>query len=339
MHGATSFHDWREWRRFRAMELHQQGWPETQIAAALGTTPSTVSRWLAAVRRTGPEALRHHPSPGRPPKLSPEQMRLIPDRLWHGPEAYGFRGNVWTCPRVVAIIAQEFGVHYSPSEVSRLLKRLNWTPQVPITRAIQRDEEAIDRWRVEVWPQIRQRAQREHRTLVFVDESGIYLLPGVVKTYAPKARRPVLKTWQARDHLSVMAGLSTDGHILSLVRQTSLTGLHTIEFLLHLLGQIGPRLLIVWDRSPIHRRAEVTDFLADRIARQLRVEWLPPYAPDLNPLEWMWEHIKHVEMRNLACMDLEELHFEFHLALGRVRQKHRLVPGFFKGAGLSLTNT
>src|SRR5512135_2716500 len=80
--------------------------------------------------------------------------------------------------------------------VSRLLKRLGWTPQVPSTRAIQRDEEVIGRWRVESWPALKEKARRERRTLVFVDESGFYLLPGVVKTYAPKGRTPIVDEWQ-----------------------------------------------------------------------------------------------------------------------------------------------
>ena len=81
---------------------------------------------------------------GRTPKLTAEQIRLIPDFLWHGPEPYGFRGDVWTCDRVAGVLYQEFGVSYGKSQVSRLLKRLGWTPQVPITRAIQRNEEAIE---------------------------------------------------------------------------------------------------------------------------------------------------------------------------------------------------
>ena len=77
---------------------------------------------------------------------------------------------------------------------------------------------------------------------------------------------------------------------------------------------------MIWDGSPIHRRAEVKEFVAEA-GDAIRVEPLPAYAPDLNPVEWLWRHLKEVEMRNLACLDLEQLHLEFHLALGRVRQK------------------
>src|SRR5437899_1524225 len=162
--------DWREWRRMRALELKPLGWKQRDIAAALGITEGAVSQWLAAARRGGRDALLSHLSHcGLPPKLTPEQVRLIPDFLWHGAESYGFRGDVWTCERVAGVLYEEFGISYSKSQVSRLLKRLGWTPQVPITRAIQRDEAAIERWRVESWPELKEKARRERRDLVFVD--------------------------------------------------------------------------------------------------------------------------------------------------------------------------
>ena len=211
----------------RALELKHLGWKQRDIAAAFGVTDGAVSQWLAAARRGGPDAVLSHLSHcGRTPKLTAQQIRLIPDFLWHGPEPYGFRGDVWTCDRVAGVLYQEFGVSYSKSQVSRLLKRLGWTPQVPITRAIQRDEEAIERWRVEAWPVLKGKARRQHRTVVFVDESGFYLLPGVVKTYAPRGETPVLDEWQTRDHLSVMGGVTPQGKVYSLVRPSSLNGLH-----------------------------------------------------------------------------------------------------------------
>lgn len=326
-------HDWREWRRLRALDLARQGWKQRDIAVALDASKGAVSRWLAAARRGGPEALLAHPAPGGAAKITAEQFRLIPDFLWHGAEAYGFRGDVWTCERVAGVLSEESGVSYSKSQVSRLLKRLGWTPQVPITRAIQRDEGAIELWRDESWPALKEKARRERRDLVFVDESGFYLLPGVVKTYAPKGQTPIMDEWQTRDHLSVMGGVTAGGKVYSLVRPTSLNGLHGIEFLVHLGRLVGDRLLVIWDGSPIHRRAEVRAFVAEARGK-IHLEPLPAYAPDLNPVEWLWKHLKKVELRNLTCLDLEQLHMELHLALGRVRQRRNLVRSFFQGAGL-----
>jgi transposase len=329
-------HDWREWRRLRALHLKQQGWSQRDIAAALGVSDDTVGRWLARARNGGPEALRARPVPGRPPKLSPARKRLIPEFLWHGPEAYGFRGEVWTCARVARVIEEEFGIRYHKDHVGRLLQELGWTPQVPIRRAIQRDEEAIERWREEVWPELRRRARRERRALVFVDEAGFYLLPGVVRTYAPEGLTPVIWEKVTRDHLSVMGGMTPQGKVYTLARQEPLNGLHSVEFLLHLGRVAGRRLLVIWDGSPIHRRAEVKEFVSGT-GGKVWLEALPGYAPDLNPWdEGGWNHLKNVELRSLVCLDLEELHQQFHLAVGRLRQKPHLVQSFFAQAGLKL---
>jgi len=266
-------------------------------------------------------------------------FKLFPDTtlLWHGPEAYGFRGQVWTCARIALVIEEEFGVRYHKDHVGRLLKELGWTPQIPIRRAIQRDESAIQRWRAEVWPDLLKRARRERRVLVFEDESGFYLLPGLVRTYAPEGCTPVIREKRTRDHLSVMGGMTPEGKVYTLARQESLNGLHSIEFLLHLLRVAGERLLVIWDGSPIHRRVEVKDFVAGTRGK-VWLEAMPGYAPDLNPWdEGGWNHLKHVQLRNVVSRDLEELHEQFHLAVNRLRHRPHVVRSFFAQAGLALT--
>lgn len=326
-------HDLREWRRLRAWDLDRHGWQHCSIAEVLGVSERVVRRWLGMARREGPRALLSHPSPGRPPRLKPEQRDLIPDFLWHGAEAYGFRGDLWTCGRVAKVLHEELGVVYHPGHVSRILKDLGWTPQIPITRAIQRNEGEIERWQQEVWPELVKQANRERRTLVFVDESGFYLLPSKVRTYAPEGVRPVLHEWQTRDHLSVMGGVTPDGRFYTLARQVSLNGMHTVAFLAHIL-HYADRWLVIWGHSPIHRRAELKEYVSNLPRHRIRIEFLPTYAPDLNPVEWVWHPLKYVELRNLTCLDLEEIHQEFHMAAGRLRHKRHLFHSFFAAAGL-----
>ena len=331
--------DFRQWRRLRAFRLRSRGWRRWDIAEALGVTEVSVSRWLSHARIWGEFALLSRPIPGRPAELSPAQQRTIPEFLWHGAEAYGFRGSVWTCARVAKVIEEEFGVAYDKSHVSRLLKRLGWTPQTPVRRASQRDEQAIELWRRATWPRLLHEAKIERRTLVFVDEAGFYLLPSVVKTYAPMGRTPVLRAKLTRDHLSVMGGMTPRGRVYTLARQESLNGSHSVEFLVHLMRVAAERLLVIWDGSPIHRRTLVQEFVSETHGK-VRLEALPGYAPDLNPWdEGGWNHLKNVEMRNLVCRDLEQLHQEFHLAVARLRQKAWLMQSFFAQAGLDLETT
>jgi transposase len=175
----------------------------------------------------------------------------------------------------------------------------------------------------------------EGRTIVFVDESGLYLLPGLVRTDAPCGQTPVLRAVYTPDHVSVMSGITMDGRLYTLVRDAVLDSLDSMLFLKHLLPHVSEKLLVIWDGSPIHK-GHVRTFLAEGGARRIRLEQLPPYAPDLNPGEGGWQHLKHVEMRNLCCLNLPHLRSELRLAIKRLRRKPHVLTACFAQAGLSM---
>jgi transposase len=175
----------------------------------------------------------------------------------------------------------------------------------------------------------------EGRTIVFVDESGFYLLPGLVRTYAPCGQTPILRSVFTRDHVSVMSGITMDGHLYTLVREEALDSLDSMLFLKHLLPHVSEHLLVIWDGSPIHK-GHVRTFLAEGGARQIHLEQLPPYAPDLNPGEGIWHQLKNVEMRNLCCLNLAHLRSELGLAIKRLRRKPHVITACFAQAGLSV---
>jgi transposase len=152
--------DWREGRRRRGMELLGLGWRPSRIAEALGVSKASVSHWSARAGQD-PSAWQTRPRTGRPAKLTQEQLEMIPDMLSHGAEAWGFLGEVWTCERVAKVVHRQFGVSYHKAHVARLLKKLRWSPQVPIQRASQRDEAAIERWRNQTWPLLKKKPVRK----------------------------------------------------------------------------------------------------------------------------------------------------------------------------------
>ena len=149
--------NWREGSRLRAWELFQEGWPQQRIAEALGVSKGAVSQWLSRAKAQGPQALRHCKPPGRRPKLAHQQRLQLQELLTQGPQALGFRGDVWPQPRVAQVIRRHFGVQYHPSQVGRILKQYNWSRQKPLKRASQRDEDAIRRWKEEHWPALKKR--------------------------------------------------------------------------------------------------------------------------------------------------------------------------------------
>jgi transposase len=172
--------------------------------------------------------------------------------------------------------------------------------------------------------------------VVLVDEAGFYLLPGVVRSYAPCGQTSVLKVFQTRDHLSVMSGITPSGQLATLVRDFALTGTESVCFLEHLRRYVAPRLLVIWDGATIHRSAVVKNYLAQGGAPAIHLERLPAYAPELNPDEGVWQHLKQVELRNVCCEDLKQLHHELKLAIMRLRYRPELIQSFFARAGLDI---
>ena len=137
-------------------------------------------------------------------------------------------------------------------------------------------------------------------------------MPTVVRTYAPVGQTPVLHEHLSRDHLSVISAITMEGKLLMMEQERSFKSQDVVRFLRHLLGQIPGKLLVIWDGSPIHRSRAVKDFLASGASSRLKLEQLPGYAPDLNPDEGIWKHLKYVELKNVCCQSLAELKVELY---------------------------
>ena len=171
---------------------------------------------------------------------------------------------------------------------------------------------------------------------MFCDQSGFYLLPMVVRTYAPVGKTPILRERLTRDHLSAMSGITLDGKLYMIEQERAFKGEDVVRFLKHLLRRIPGKLLVIWDGSPIHRSKAVKRFLAEGAAQRLRLEQLPGYAPDLNPDEGVWKHLKCVELKNLCCQSLSELKVELRKAKERVRHKRDVILGCVRQPGFEV---
>lgn len=169
--------------------------------------------------------------------------------------------------------------------------------------------------------------------IVFVDESGFYVLPGMVRTWAVRGQTPVLRAPLLYDHLSVIGAITPSGQLLMQVHERAIRGPDVVRFLRHLLHHVGGRLLVIWDGLPAHRGQSLKQFLSQMRGR-IHVERLPGYAPELNPKEGIWKQLKLVEMKNLCCAHLEELKVELRRAKERLRHKRGVIQGCFSQVGL-----
>src|SRR5512143_1785971 len=154
--------------------------------------------------------------------------------------------------------------------------------------------------------------------------------------YAPRGQTPILRVFQTRDHLAVMSGITLEGNLFTMTRYEAMAGTDSVHFLKHLRVQLDRKLLVVWDGSPIHRAQEVKTYLADGATKHIHLERLPSYAPDLNPDEGTWKHLKRVELANVCCADLLDLRSQVYLAISRLRRKPHTIQSFFAQAGLPI---
>lgn len=133
-----------------------------------------------------------------------------------------------------------------------------------------------------------------------------------------------------------MSGITPQGDLFTLTSDEPMEGTDSVHFLKHLRWQTDSKLLVVWDGSPIHRSQAVKAYLADGAAKYIHLEQLPGYAPDLNPDEGTWHHLKNVELRNVCCLNMPHLNHVLHLAFRRLRGKPHLIQSFFAEAGLAI---
>jgi transposase len=158
--GVARDFDALEARRMRALELMREGLNSSQIGRELGVANQTVSRWRKEYQEGGKKALAQAGRAGRKPLLDPKQGKALTSKLLAGPEKLGYETPLWTCERVADLIAQEFGIHYHPGHVWRILRGLGWSPQRPVGRALERDEKAISQWKRITWPAAKKKRSR-----------------------------------------------------------------------------------------------------------------------------------------------------------------------------------
>lgn len=177
-------------------------------------------------------------------------------------------------------------------------------------------------------------AEADGRTIVFVDEAAFYLLPGVVRTYAPRGQTPVLHAPKSYQHLSVISGVTTTGRLYTQQQATAYCGNDIVGFLKHLQQHIAGPILVVWEGARIDRCQAVQEWLTASPKKRVKLVRLPAYAPELNPDEGIWSYLKYVELRNLVCQNLDELRRELRLAIARLRHKAHVLAGVITQTGL-----
>jgi transposase len=329
--GRTLDHATLEEFRLLALRRVREGEKPSAVVKSLGMNRTSIYRWLkaAAGRGKGERALAARPPTGRPTKLTPTQQAQV-FRWINGkdPRQYGLDFGLWTRQIAATLIEQKFGVSLGLTAVGRLLAQLGLTPQKPLQRAYQRDPQAIERWQRETYPGIAAAARQSGADVYFWDESGFRADTVHGKTWAPKGKTPVIQRPGQRQSISAASAVNAKGGFWFATYQGALNAELFIELLKKMMkGRAKPVHLVV-DGLPAHKKLNVREYIASTQGK-LTMHVLPGYAPDLNPDELVWSHVKRTGVARNPLRAGEKLDLRIEQQLHDVQRNRRLVRSFF----------
>ena len=315
--------------RQQAVKAIREGQDVTSVSAAYGVNVRSVFRWLADFANGGQNALLAKPIPGRPPKVSADEMRWLARAVRDNtPLQFKFAFGLWTLSLIAALIEREFGKKLSLASVSRIMKILGFSAQKPLYQAWQQDATLVQQWEAETYPAIRAEAQAAGATIYFADESGIRSDYHTGTTWAPIGETPVVEVTGRRFSLNMISAVSPRGDFRFMLHDGSVNAEVFREFLKRLMiGAEKPVFLIV-DGHPIHKAKLVKTFVEAQEGR-LKLFYLPPYSPQLNPDEQVWAHVKRQVSRQLV-QSKDEMKKLALGALRRIQKLPQLVKSFFR---------
>ena len=290
--GRKLTHDVLEAIRVRAVRRIEEGESPEVVVKALGMNRRTVYRWIALYREGGAEALTAKPLMGRPLKLNGARLRWIYRTIvTKNPLQLRFPFALWTREMVKELIERKYGVTLSVVSVGRLLKKLGLTCQKPLMRAFQQDPVVVEQWIEEDYPKIKQLARREKAEIYFEDEAGIRSDYHRGTTWGIKGSTPVVITTGARFSLNMVSAITSKGTMRFMTYKGKMKAPLFCEFLKRLVHNAPGKIFLILDGHPVHRSSLVKRFV-EATKGKLRLFYLPPYSPELNPDELVWNNVK-----------------------------------------------
>ena len=305
--GKQLSHEVLEHYRFRAIELRKAGEHVEDIARFFGVHPNSVSRWLVTYRQRGEKALHSRKATGRPPKLTWKEFNAILSELRRPATDFGFETPLWTCGRVRHLIHQRTGKPLDISNVWRWLDQLGLSNKKPEARAAEQNPREARRWLKKEWPKILAHARRWRAALYFQDEAGVSLTPLIGKTWALKGEVPIIRITGKRGGLCISSAISLRGRLLFRIEKGRVNAATFLEFLSQIRQHHRNRKVIVAvDRAPAHIAKAVKEYVAEH-EKSFALYYLPPYSPELNPVDHMWGYLKGKKMKAHTAMNQKEL--------------------------------
>jgi len=323
--------------RLMAVERVREGEDPSTVIASYGFCRTTIYKWLRAAkdRGRGVSALRSRKGTGRPRKLTKSQERQV-FRWINGkdPRQYGFDFGLWTRLIVANLVSDRFNITLSLASIGKLLADLGLTPQKPLMRAYERDPAAIEAWKKETYPSIAAAAKRERAEIYFWDESGFRADAVQGRTWGVKGETPVVAVPGKRQSVSAASAVNSKGGFWFATYKGGMSADLFVAMLKVIMRGRRRPLFLVLDSLPAHKAKVVLDY-AEGTNGKLKLFFLPGYAPELNPDELVWSHMKRTGTVKRPLAAKESLQDRIEADLFKIQKSPNLVRSFFRAPDVS----
>jgi transposase len=316
-------------RKLAVKRVIEDGEAPSQVMESLGLCRTAIYPWLRRYSDQGIAALAEKIAQGPEPKLTEKQRQQV--KRWilgKDPRQYGFDFGLWSRRIVQVLIEDKLGIKLGLTAVGRLLASLEITPQKPLRRAYERDPAAVEQWLKEIYPKLKARAKRVGAKIFFLDEAGFQSDPPLGKTYGLKGKTPVVTTSGQRQSLNVISAVNARGEFWAATYTGKFNSESFIVFLQSFMQCQTSKVFLVVDGHPAHKAKSVLNYV-ESLQGRLELHLLPPYAPDLNPDEFVWGYMKKNGVSKKPLKQNESLRKRIEEDLEVMRKNRKLVRSFF----------
>jgi transposase len=307
------------------------GKKQVEAAELFGVTRQAIGKWLKAYREGGTTAIKGKRQ-GRPrggsllPWQSAQIAKTVIDRY---PDQLKLPFYLWTREAVSQLIERRFDIRLSVWTVGRYLARWGFTPQKPVRQAFERNPEAVRFWLEEEYPAIVKEAKKEKAQIYWGDEMGLRSDHATGRSYGRRGQTPVIRGTGARCGCNMISAITNRGKLNFMVFKERFEADLFKKFLIRLIKQSKPKVYIIVDRHPVHRSVKVKKWLREN-NEHIRMFFLPPYSPELNPDEILNQDVKSNAIGRKRAHHLHEMINHIRSFLWGRQHRPSIVVKYFK---------
>ena len=315
--------------RLRAVRLVQNGESPEVVGKALGLNRTTIYDWLAKYRSGGYDALKSRPTPGAKPKLDGKKLKWVFDVVTQkNPRQMRFEFALWTREMVQELISKKYKIKLSLKSIGKLLAQLGLTCQKPLYKAIQQDASLVQSWLKKVYPTIKRRALKEKADVFFGDAAHIRSDHHAGRTWGIKGQTPVDTSTGSRFGLSLISAITSKGHMRFMVVEGGVDSEVFIKFLKRLLTGAKRKIFLIVDNGTTHKSKKTKEFVESQ-KEHLELFYLPPYSPELNPDELVWNHLKTHTTGRSTVSDKNDFKKKVTRSMKSLQKNRDKIKSFF----------